>query len=253
MSSESAVEIGRLFLPIQAIANVLTAAQKDLFVRLPGLLVYYPCGIRGGSGELVEHGGFGVDLLPTGISPTGYDGNAYVHLGDGTNYLSRSGLGEVTGLETWIAPGLRGLTLGGWFQADEVPVTANRGMVAKDGPIPERGYGLAWQTDGSVAAFVSGTGSNLLAVADTVDYGVWHFIVCRFTPSTEIALFVNGVKSTNTSAIPASINVSTSNFELGRYQNDDARTFHGRARDVFVCAAALSDALIEEIRLSSVP
>jgi hypothetical protein len=102
--------------------------------------------------------------------------------------------------------------------------------------------------------FVSSNGAATFTVTGSpLTIGAWHFIALRFIPSTEIAVFQDGDKAVNATAIPASINVSTQNFEIGRYINDDSRTFHGRARDVFICAAALSDALIEEVRATSVP
>jgi len=253
MSEDTAFEVGRLYGPLRAISDTLAASQKDIFVRLPGLVAYYPMGIRGNSWA-IEHGGIGYHLFQAGTCPTGYDGNSFVHLGSGVNYLwnDQSAFG-ITGLETWISSSLRGLTLGGWFMIDSTPTTAS-GLISKDRPSPDLGYVLNWSTTNTVGFYVSGNGASQFGVVSaSLEVGRWHFVTSRFTPSAEVAVFANGDKSTNTTAIPASINVSTQDFEIGRYFNDDNRIIHAKARDVFVCAAALSDQLIEEIRVSSVP
>lgn len=253
MGIESAVEIGRLFRPIQAIANALTASRKDLFVRLPGLVGYWPMGMRA-AGNVIEHSGSGFNLSQTGTCPTGYDGNSFTHLGDGTNYVWNSSVQlGLTGLETWIDSALRGLTIGGWFAIDDFPSNQG-GLITKFGAITEYGYALYVNAAEDVTFSVSSNGSALFqVVSQVVGLGQWYFLVGRYTPATEIAVFANGVKTANTTAIPVSINASAQNLEVGRYLAQDSRIQHARARDVFICAAALSDELIDEIRLASVP
>ncbi len=253
MSKESAFEVGRLYLPIKTIADTLTASQKDVFVRLPALVGYWPMGMRA-AGNVIEHSGSGFNLTQTGICPVGYDGNAYTHLGNGTNYVSNSSaqLG-LSGLETWVSSSIRGMTVGGWFQIDSVP-SFSSGLVSKSGLVTNYGYTLFWFPAGTPAFEISGNGSSLFNVAGpAIGTGSWHFLVGRFIPSNEIAVFQNGDKTTFTTAIPASMNASTQAYEMGRTKANDAQIIHGKARDVFICAAALSDALIEEIRASSVP
>lgn len=253
MSKESAFEVGRLYLQVKRIADTLTASQKDVFIQLPGLLAYYPMGIRFLTGAVAEHGGSGIQLLQTGVCPVGYDGNAFTHLGDGTNYLSASGVMGVTGLETWMSSSLRGLTAGGWFMFDSLPGTSG-GLLSKDDVAPDRGYYLAFGSAGVVTFSISGTGAaQVFAASGAVNLGAWHFVVGRFDPSIEVAVFVDGDKVTNTTAVPAQCNVSTGNFEVGRFAQNDALIQHCKARDVFICAGALSDALIEEVRVTSVP
>lgn len=254
MSADTAFEVGRLFGPIKAISDVLSASQKDVFVNLPGLAGYYPMGIRNQSGQVIEHSGTGANLLQLGTCPVGYDGNSFCHLGDGINYLyDVSSSYQITGTEAWIASSLRGLTIGGWFMVESW--TENFvGLISKHADPPERGYVLGIGTDFKPFFGASGTGGDLpLAYASVVTSGQWVFVVGRFIPSTEVAVFLDGDKSTNTTAIPSSINTSTQDFEVGRYNDNDDYVLHGKARDVFVCASALSDALIEEIRSASAP
>jgi len=253
MGLETAFEVGQAGLQIKRIADILSASQKDVFVRLPGLVAYWPMGLRS-SALAIEHSGSGHNLTQTGVCPTGYDGNSFVHLGDGTNYIwNSSGAFGISGLQTWITSSLRGLTLGGWFMVDSAPTTFG-GLVSKSDDTPDRGYALIQSNDGTTTFLASGTGAAVVQVASAVhSNSVWRFVVGRFTPSSEIAIFVDGDKNTNSTAIPASLNASSQAFEVGRYFDNDAYILHGKARDVFVCAASLSDALIEEIRVTSTP
>lgn len=253
MSDKTAFEVGRLYAPVKQIADTLTASQQDLFVRLPGLQGYWPMGIRFSSGAVVEHGGAGNSLLQTGTCPVGFDGDSYAHLGDGTNYLYASGGFGITGLEAFITSSMRGLTLGGWFMIDGWPVQ-NSGLVTKFGSVTNYGYGLSLQSTGEIFAIVSSNGSaTTVAQSQVAAMGEWHFLALRFIPSTEVAVFVDGDKTVNPTAVPASIFVSSQNFEVGRYQGADSRITHGKSRDVFVCSASLSDALIEQTRVTSAP
>lgn len=253
MSEDTALEVGRLYVPLKQIADTLVTSQKDVFIRLPGLIAYWPMGIRDISGNVRDHSGAGSTLPEVGTCPVGYDGNAFSHLGNGTNYLQAgSGFG-VTGLETWITGSLRGLTVGGWFMFDATPGTSG-GLASKDNVAPNRGYYLALTSSLTLIFSVSATGAaQVFSTSAATGLSAWHFVVGRFLPSTEVAVFVDGDKSTNTTSVPAQCNVSTGAFEVGRFASLNSAILHGKARDVFVCAAALSDALIEQIRVTSVP
>jgi hypothetical protein len=128
------------------------------------------------------------------------------------------------------------------------------GLITKFGTITEYGYAIIVRSAQDVQFILSANGSNLFSVESAVvALGQWYFLAGRFIPSTEVAVFANGDKTVNTTAIPSSINSSAQDFEVGRYLNDNNRIQHAKARDVFICAAALSDQLIEEIRATSVP
>lgn len=253
MSVEAAFEVGRLYAPIKAIADTLAAAQADVFIELPGLAGYYPMGVRNGVGHAVEHSGTGTNLLQTGTCPTGYDGNAFVQLGNGTNFLGAVTVYGIIGTEAWIDASLRGLTIGGWFMLDTSPTTQT-GLVSKDVASPNRGYVLGL-TSSNLAFFnVSGDGLTSLSITGTaLTVSQWHFVAGRFSPSVELAVFVDSIKSVNTTSIPSSCFVSSQQFEVGRYFAQDARITHAKARDVFICASALSDDLLEQIRDATRP
>jgi len=254
MSFATAFEVGRLYLPLKTIADQFTLAQKDLFIRLPGLRGYWPMSIVNSAGVAIDHSGASSDLLRTGSPLFDYDGNAYVQLGVATDFLYTTAptLG-ITGTEAWIDSGLRGLTIGGWFWVDSTPA-ASSGLISKDAPATERGYVLYWTPANNPSFYVSvdGTAGALISYSAR-PLNTWTFIVGRFTPGAEVAIFVNADKATNTTSIPASINVSTQNFEVGRDFNSDGSIIQGRARDVFVCATALSDQTITDLYRASMP
>lgn len=253
MSADTAFEVGRLFAPLKAISDTLTAAQKDIFIRLPGLAGYYPMSVVTNTGAAAEHSQGGTQLSETGTVPLAFDGNAYRHLGNGTNYLSAVGVYGLTGTEAYIEAGLRGLTIGAWCMVDTVPAVSGS-VVSRDGVASNRGYSIIFNSSLEFRFILSGTGgAAFVAQGLPTTLGVWHFAVGRFLPSTEIAIIVDGDKQVNTTAIPASCNVSTQAFEVGRNLNDNTRILHAKIRDLFICRSSLSDQLIEEVRQSSVP
>lgn len=254
MSLEAAFEVGRLFLPLKTIADQFSLAQKDLFIRLPGLRGYWPMSAVNYLGRAIDHSNASVNLQRTGAPTYAFDGNAYAQLGVATDFLyTASGELDFTGTEAWIASGIRGLTVGGWFKIQTSPSVA-AGLISKDAAPTERGFVLAWSAADSPELNISGDGTASVIVTHSAKtLNAWHFIVGRFTPSTEVAVFVNNDKVVNTTSVPASLNVSTQNFEVGRFYNDNARVVHGQSRDVFICAAALSDATISDLYGASLP
>lgn len=254
MSQEVAFEVGRLYAPVRAIADIIVAGHGAIFHELPALEGYYPMGMTDDdSGKATNHTGGANPLTQVGVVPVAFDGKAYRHLGDGTNYLSATGAYGMTGLETFVSSSIRGFTLGGWFMIDSLPGTAD-GLISRDGISPQRGYNLLYKSTGAFRFGMSGNGAAVFGVdSPSFPISVWTFAVGRFTPSTEIAVIVNGDKSILDVAIPASCNVSTQAFEVGRWGALDANIVHAKARDLFVCRSALSDEQIETLRQSSMP
>lgn len=253
MSADTAFEVGRLFAPISAIADVLVASQKDLFIRLPALQAYFPMSITDELGKARDHAG-GVDLFMVGTVTVGYDGNSFRQLGGGTNFLQVfSTVYDLSGTESFVDPAIRGITVGGWFEVDVLPSLFS-GIISKDGASPQRGYALQFSPTGDVAFTVSGNGTTTSDVTLTgPPINQWRFVVGRYIPSVEVAVIVDGVKVTNSTSIPSSCWASTQAFEIGRFFNDNNRVLDAKCRDVFICRSALSDELIEQLRLSSAP
>src|SRR5690606_32777454 len=92
----------------------------------------------------------------------------------------------------------------------------------------------------------NGTDATVKTVESTVKprVGRWEFLVARFTPSTELALFLSGKKDVNTSSIPATLWNSSSPFTVGAYGGSGTSPMDGRAAFKFLCAAAVDDGTI---------
>lgn len=200
-----------------------------------------------------------IDLSGQGRTLT-YNGNpvfdvqgllAYIKL-DGTgDYLSRAdeaGL-DILGTETYITTDRRGLTMGLWIYYDNAASTAEFGM-GKDENSTNTSYRLLRKSTGEAVfgVCVDGVAGNVVTVdsASTLSATTWYHVVGRFEPSTELAVFVNGVKTVNTTSIPASIFNGTADFTIGGYSGGTA-LMTGRVGLAFLCASHLPDAVIQTI------
>lgn len=253
MSNES-VEIGRLYEPIKRIADTLQSSQDKIFLELPSLVAWWPGGPSTGINQAIDVPN-GRALTAAGNSLFGYDGHPYISL-DGTagDYFAAGSFPSCIGTEAWVDPAVRGLTIGCWLYM-ESHAAVGSGIISRWGASANRGYVLYHSTatnEISLAISQSGVATIGVGVA-APPVGSWVFVAARFTPGTEIAVFVNGVKGANITSIYTSLFVSTQSFEVGRYSANNTLQLDGRLRDIFVCQSALSDDLIEEIRSTSAP
>lgn len=253
MGDETAFEVGRLYQPIKAISDILTSSAEEIFIQLPGIEGYYPMSIANGSGQAINHTGAGDPLTQAGVVPVGFDGNSYRQLGSGVNYLLAASAYGLTGIETFIGASIRGFTIGGWWNVSSLPASSG-GFISRDGPSPQRGFSLIILSTGVVRMAVSATGTTVVLVdSAAVALDEWLYLVARYIPSTELSVFVGGVKTVNTTSIPASCFVSSQQFEIGRYINDNTRVVAAKVRDAFLCRSALTDAQIAAIRTATAP
>lgn len=213
-------------------------------LALPELRAFWPFSSINESGNPIDLSGQARTLTNNGTTAravlSGF--TPYADL-DGTNdYFSRA---DEAGLDITGA-----LTMGGWFWSDATAPGTIFQLFGKWGDVAvnQRSY-IIYNINDTVLHFaISSTGANSPGITSSVAYttGVWRYVIGRFTPSTEIAIFDNGTKTTNTSSIPASIFNSTAQLDLGRYPGH--ASFHnGRMTLAFMCAAALSDDLITSL------
>lgn len=231
----------------------VAARLIDPFLSLPGLVGFWPMSsVQRSTGNAYDLSGQGRTLTYNG-NPTYniFNGFApYIDL-DGTgDYLSRADETDldILGTETLYASAVRGLTLGGWFRAGAVGGASGAGMITKLDAGTQNSYALIMAASGTAPIFyVSGNGSALTTVASSVSPGVgnWFFGVGRYTPSTKIDVFVNGVSTTNTTSIPASLFNSTTALNVGQYAGGNLLT--GQATSLFLCANAVPDAKLNEV------
>lgn len=224
------------------------------FLGLPGLRGYWPMGAFDSSGNAIDQSGNARTLTYNGGAPGPLynyttQGGPYIDL-DGTgDYLSRAdeaGL-DILGTESYVATAVRGLTLGGWFYFDRL--AADEHLLGKLGASGQFSYRIVKLVSGNVVRLaISGNGTAQSTV-DTaaVSTAAWYFIVGKYTPSTEIAIYLNGTETTATASIPASIFNSTAEFRIGQDNGGFSHLLDGRASNCFLCAMLLSDTAIDNI------
>ena len=167
---------------------------------------------------------------------------------DGTNqYLSRADGGaanwaDITGTEAYVAQ--PGLTLGGWFNFDSVAGAGAQRLLCKD-TVANRQYSLYMLEATDTVRFEYFTGAAIQGISSvaTVSATTWHFLVGRFSPSNDHTVVVDGTILTAGHA-NASIDDTGAAFEIGRLGNN-TQYLAGKASLCFLCAAALSDAIVE--------
>lgn len=224
------------------------AISQSLHCQLQGLRAFWPLGpnavTAGGIFATDIAGVYDIQLINAPIFGR-YNLAPYVDFVAATSqYLEYADIlqFDILGTEAYIAN--PGLTLGGWFWCDAPSMGVVAGYIAK---YNAAGNQQAYELFKSVTNFptfgISTDGiNNVYAIHTTAQVvGTWNHIVGRFTPSTELAIFLNGIKITNVVAIPASIFDSSASLRIGDIR---ATYLDGRASQCFISAAALSDAQI---------
>lgn len=188
-----------------------------------------------------------------------YTGNPTYNIYNGiTPYIDLDGTGDylaladaadldILGTETIYAAAVRGLTMGGWFWSDDA--TTDQTLMGKwniTGNL--RAYVLNFTATGTLGGHVSSNGTAATTVESVAipATGAWHFCVVRYTPSTELANFLDGVWALNTTSIPAALFNSSAEFQIGA-RSAGTVLLDGRASMCFLSANALSDALITSL------
>ena len=219
------------------------------FVALCGQRGMWPMSSFDNQGNAQDVSGHGHWLTYNDNPVYDYDGQApYIQL-DGTgDFLERADEVDldILGTETYVAAAVRGLTMGGWFWFD---VAGNReAMISKwnDNGVNQRAYMLFKRNDEDLVFTVSSTGADfpLIQSAISATQTNWQFVVGRFDPSTELAIFVNGTKDTLVAGVPASLFNSNASLLIGASDLGADDNMDGRASMCFLCAAALSDETI---------
>jgi len=222
------------------------------FLALPGLVGFWPMSsVDVSSGDAYDVSGQARRITYTG-NPTynAYNNSVpYIDFDGAGDYLALTDAADldIIGNEAHNASAVRGLTMGGWFWSDSIATQyALMGKFLAAGN--QRSYWLqfassqanfAVSTDGVSTAINVSNGTNLTT-------GAWYFVVGRFIPSTQIAVFVNNVKTSNTTSIPATIFSGTADFDIGAFSGG-VLPLNGRASMCFLCANQLSDSLISNL------
>lgn len=234
--------------------NFAWKSACSAFLALPALRAFWPMSsVDYANPQARDIAGGGYHLTNNNSADFGYDNLIpYVEF-DGINqYLSRPDAGvanwaDVTGGELYIPVTQRGLTFGGWWKADAFagPMV----LLGKAGAAAATiSYFLDWNNAaGRPVRFYISDGLALDNVNLNTNAGApsdWTFVVGRYDPSVEIKVWVNSTTNTNLVGIPAALNDSVTEFSVGAAAGGAGSFLDGKASLAFLCAAALSDAII---------
>ena len=234
--------------PQFALANAIST-----YLSLPGLVGFWPMSSidSANNGDVFDLSGNGRTLSNTNTVTADYDGiTPYTQYTSGSaNRLVRAdeaGL-DILGTEVYI--GTKGLTVGGWFYFDLVPAIAEAMISKYDTNANQRSWFLQRRNTGfpQLAVSSDGTGANTFSAISTeiTLQNSWSYVVGRYTPSSELAIFVNGTKDINTTTIPAAIFNSTAQLAFSGISATPIQLYSGRTSMAFLCASALSDTIIQ--------
>jgi hypothetical protein len=222
-------------------------AAVSQFLAIPGLVGFWPMSSVKLNGNARNLSGQDLTLTYNGNGTYNYYNNLvpYADLDGNGDFLTRPDEADlrILGTETIFAAAVRGLTLGGWFWVNALPVTpgTNYGLITKIGAPGQYSYGLYFVDSTSQARMlvsVDGTAVTLINTGNLTG-GAWHFIVGRFIPSTSLSISADGVTTTNAVATPASIFNSTTALQIG--QIFLATVLPGRASFCFLSANAINN------------
>lgn len=217
------------------------------YLTLPGLVGFWPVSSRRDT-AVSDISGKSLTLTSTGGPSYGVlrDALPYVTFDGATQYLSRADEAalSITGA----------LTIGAWvkFITFPAPAVAPKIFCKHNNTAVQKGYGLDVSVEAGPVyhprAFMSGTlnTSTLAAASYSISAGTWHFMAGRFIPSTEVTLYDNGIKTVNTTSIPASEVDNTAPLVAGA--NAELNLFSNASEALlFLCEAALTDAMLARL------
>lgn len=225
------------------------ANAQSLFTSLPGLRGQWFMSGTDSNGDVFDISGVGKTL--TNVNTVTFDNDSLVpyaqFVAANSEYLERTDEADldISGTEAFIVN--NGLTLGGWFYNDTL--TNGQTYIGKLIDTTNESYRLGSSAGSPSPIFflISDDGINAeFVVGDSVTAGMWHFIVGRFIPSSEIAIFINNSKDTAITAMASLFN-SSANFRIGANDGANPRFLDGRAAFCFLCASALPDFMISNL------
>lgn len=217
----------------------------DMIAGFPELRGFWPFS------SIIE-GGHAVDYSFQGRALTNVGGAGRFYWNTGIPYGKSNGStlywrrNDEAGLDIAGA-----MTMGMWIYFASATAGQSPNFMSKFGApgVNSRSYVLWYDyASGSKKVnFVVSTDGNTGVSVTTVsplNLASWYFVMARFTPSTELAIWLNDEKTINTTGIPATLFNSASNFMLGIRSDLTAGGGDFAMSMPFICASALSDDLI---------
>jgi hypothetical protein len=219
-------------------------------LALPMLRGAWACSVDS-NGDWYDLSGLGKALSQNGDPTFNYDGLVGYWDLDGTgDYFSRADEADldILGSESYVAAAARGMTTGGWFWFDNTG--RDEYLLSKYTGVGNRTFYVNKLPATDFLKFViydAADGADNVNSASAVSAEAWYHVVVRFDPSTEIAIFLNGIKNTKVAGIPAALQNSGGSFEVGAIAGAAGYLLDGRAAYCFLCAAACSDMQISSV------
>jgi len=231
-----------LYNPAHAMSDAISMLRM-----FPGLVGLWPGWVTDGSGNVVDVSGNANHLTRTSTlvdaSATQLFSRLFMSATTSNASHVDAAIFDILGTETHIASGIRGLTFGVWINTPSLAATQQ--IMSKYLSAADRAYWVDVDTSGNARFNISNTGADSFTVSlSGIAINSYYLIVCRFDPSTELKVWINGNTNVNTTSIPASIFNSSGPFRLGQ-RGDTAATAAGlRMLNPFVCAAYVPDQFI---------
>jgi hypothetical protein len=227
----------QLYSPAHAFADAV-----GMLKMLPGIRGIWPGSAMGADGQLLDETGNGLHMTRSGLVSFRKTGLApHIHYA-GAQYHTRADESalDITGTE--IYTNIKGLTVGAWVRFDNTASALEMILSKQSAAAGQRSWNINRLSNG-ISRFQLSTDGTAVVNVDSSSVllaSTWYFIAGRFTPSTEMTLWINDTKTTNTTSIPASIFSSTSNFEIASYSGG----INFATADIclsFMCATAVPD------------
>lgn len=230
--------------------NFAWKGQAGLYLGLPALRAYWPLGAQINTVQSAYASDVANNFhLSNSGAMHGYDDLIqYVEFDGQNDYLmyADNAQFDITGTEGNVVAAQRGLTLGAWVCLDAVN---DEGVIGKwDGASNNVSYLLYFNTQLKFLVSNNGTAYTGVGSSASVTAGTtWHLAIGRFVPSTSLDVYLDGVKTSNVAAIYASLFSGAAELNVGAAHNHTTTWFTGKISNAFICAAALSDSIIEAI------
>lgn len=238
-------------------ANFAFGEAMSMYQNLPGLRGFWPLTVFDSLGNAVDTSGHGrlvtsggdANYPAFGRSNAPFRGWAYnTAVSQGFFYRPDDPGMSITADESYIHDGSEGLTVGCWIYPVAWSDTYNAGLITKWSSGTAKSYALYINTPAgtrpTMAISSDGTVVDFETHSTNLSLTTWYFIAGRFTPSTEISVWVDDDKETNTSSIDDSIYDSSVSFNLMTLYSGTNYVFYGYMALAFVCATNLLDSYI---------
>lgn len=235
--------------------NIISA-----YMQLPGLIAFYTGGIGNTTStsvlrstpttlHLTRAGTPYEFFTTTGLRRIVYFSGTTDHF-----YAVDSAYNSILGTENTVGATVRGMTVMAWV----FPTTAvgsSETAISKWNTSNQRSWVLERNASGPANLAVSGNGTSAVSATGTTSIAQngWHFIAGRFTPSTEIKVWMgnsSGLETaTNTTSIPASLHNSTARLAVAARNSGGtpSQLWTGYMTLIALCRASLYDMFVENL------